>query len=297
LPAIPDKRRCEPHSIERRSPSNPDPCRQTPQQPWLREPNRPKITEDDLAQGAILASNTARKVLKIGANMVVKFGPEVNLTEADAIMYIRDNTTIPVPRIFDAFKKDGKNYIVMEYVQGVLLKDIWLNISKEEKSVIVFELRNFICQLRRLSVPKDVLIGSVTGGPAIDRRQFGSVSGGPFRSEHDFNEWQLAQLHPEVPESRRDMYVDMHTTGHQIFFTHGDLGPHNVIVKDGHVGAIIDWEFSGWYPEHWDYCKSASFLGSTEEDYQACKKMYEKQYQAESWLDMWFGREILHGGF
>lgn len=297
MPAIPDERRREPQSTERRSPVNSDPYQLTPQQPWLRQPNRPKITEDDLAKGTILASNTDRKVLKIGSNTVAKFGPEVNLTEADAVMYIRNNTTIPVPMIFDAFNKDGKNYIVMEYMQGVLLKDVWWKISKEEKSVIISELRDIICQMRRLPVPEGVLIGSVTGGPAVDRRQFGSASGGPFRSEYEFNEWQLAQLHPEIPESRRDMYVDIHTADHRIFFTHGDLAPHNIIVKGGHVNAIIDWEFSGWYPEHWDYCKTASFLGSTEEDYQACKGMYEKQYQAENWLSMWFGREILHGGF
>jgi thiamine kinase-like enzyme len=89
----------------------------------------------------------------------------------------------------------------------------------------------------------------------------------------------------------------MHAEDHRIVFTHGDLALHNIIVKDGHVNAIIDWEFSGWYPEHWDYCKTLSFLGSTEDDYQACKAMYEKHYYAESFLNLWFGREILHEGF
>ena len=43
---------------------------------------------------------------------------------------------------------------------------------------------------------------------------------------------------------------------HRILFAHGDLRPHNIMVKDGNVAAIIDWERSGWYPEYWDYAKA-----------------------------------------
>jgi aminoglycoside phosphotransferase (APT) family kinase protein len=233
-----------------------------------------------------LASNASRKVLKIGADLVIKFGPKVILAEAEAVMYIRNNTTIPVPKILDAYSKDGNNYIIMEYIEGDLLIEVWGHMPKVERSVIVSELRDYICQMRRLPAPKAVLIGSMDGGPAIDRRQLGSATGGPFRSEHDFNEWQLAQLHPECPPSRRDIHVSLDREDHRIVFTHGDLALHNIIIKDGHVNAIIDWEFSGWYPEHWDYCKTSSFLGSTEDDYEACKAMYEKQYHAEHFLTL-----------
>ena len=40
---------------------------------------------------------------------------------------------------------------------------------------------------------------------------------------------------------------------HNIVFTHADFRPTNVIVKDGHVAGIIDWEMAGWYPEHWEF--------------------------------------------
>lgn len=38
-------------------------------------------------------------------------------------------------------------------------------------------------------------------------------------------------------------------------FTHGDLIPSNVIVKDGKIAAVIDWETAGWFPENWEYPK------------------------------------------
>lgn len=36
-------------------------------------------------------------------------------------------------------------------------------------------------------------------------------------------------------------------------FTHGDLNPFNVFVRDGLVVGILDWEFAGWYPAYWEY--------------------------------------------
>ncbi|EZF43583.1 hypothetical protein H113_02868 [Trichophyton rubrum MR1459] len=39
------------------------------------------------------------------------------------------------------------------------------------------------------------------------------------------------------------------------FFTHADLSPSNIMVKDGKITAIIDWEFAGWFPEYWEYTK------------------------------------------
>ena len=43
---------------------------------------------------------------------------------------------------------------------------------------------------------------------------------------------------------------------HQIVFTHGDLRLQNVMVEDGNVNGILDWEFSGWYPEYWEFSKA-----------------------------------------
>ncbi|KAJ8122901.1 hypothetical protein ONZ43_g1018 [Nemania bipapillata] len=53
--------------------------------------------------------------------------------------------------------------------------------------------------------------------------------------------------------------------GREIVFTHADLNPRNILVDevmqdDGSTGwsvtGIVDWEFSGYYPEYWDYTKA-----------------------------------------
>jgi aminoglycoside phosphotransferase (APT) family kinase protein len=48
----------------------------------------------------------------------------------------------------------------------------------------------------------------------------------------------------------------MNSHKHTIVFSHGDLRPPNIIVRDGHVAAILDWELGGWYPEYWEFAKA-----------------------------------------
>ena len=43
---------------------------------------------------------------------------------------------------------------------------------------------------------------------------------------------------------------------YQIVFTHGDLRQQNIVVKEGVVTGIIDWELAGRYPEYWEYCRA-----------------------------------------
>lgn len=48
--------------------------------------------------------------------------------------------------------------------------------------------------------------------------------------------------------------IDAHKNG--IIFAHGDLRPHNTIVKDSRVTAIMGWEMAGWYPDYWKFAKA-----------------------------------------
>lgn len=75
-------------------------------------------------------------------------------------------------------------------------------------------------------------------------------------SEADFNKWQLEQLNPGTPLLNRHIYTSMHKTNHRIVYSHCGLAFHNIIIRDGRIVAIIDCEDLGWYPEHWDYCKT-----------------------------------------
>ena len=53
---------------------------------------------------------------------------------------------------------------------------------------------------------------------------------------------KLIEMHGES-EERRMMTV----------FTHGDVSLSNILVREGKVVGIVDWEMAGWYPCYWEY--------------------------------------------
>ena len=260
----------------------------------------------------------SRKVVRLAnSNVVAKIGPDIDMTEAESMKFVRERTSIPVPKVLQANEQEGLGYIIMEFVEGEMLRKAWPKLAQKDRNTIVSELSDYMSQLRGIKPPieeeetegeertKDgekrirsgVKIQSVGGRPVVDRRVMGAVKGGPFISEADFNTWQLQQLHPDIDPINRDIYTAMHRTDHKIFFSHGDFGFHNILVHDGHVTAVVDWESSGWFPEHWDYCKAAGFFTDNADLYDALKRIFEKQYFAEFLMDMWFTKEVKHGGF
>lgn len=54
----------------------------------------------------------------------------------------------------------------------------------------------------------------------------------------------------------------------RIIFTHGDLQPHNIMVdmvgKKYVISGLLDWEYSGFYPEYYETVRSTNCLALNE---------------------------------
>lgn len=87
-----------------------------------------------------------------------------------------------------------------------------------------------------------------------------SIEGGPFDTEQEFNEFILRDMVSIAPDLLRHYAKFALMDDHEIVFTHSDLAPRNILVKGGRVAAIIDWEYAGWYPAHWEYCQALQHL-------------------------------------
>ena len=66
----------------------------------------------------------------------------------------------------------------------------------------------------------------------------------------------------------------LHTTGCRIHFTHADLAPKNIIVRNRRVAVLIDWGFSGWYPEYWEFTMIHYNLTTKEEWYEHLRLIF-----------------------
>ena len=175
--------------------------------------------------------------------------------------FIAQNTSVPVPRIVTAFesRKSGIRYIVMTRLPGTRLDVVWHQMSEESRKDVIRQLRGYMDQIRALKPPTPGYIGSVNHTPLEDDRIFHGTFG-PFSSVEEFHRAARAGVTdpttgPEMDNLRK--LIDDHSrTQSTVCFTHGDLAFRNIMVKDGRITGIFDWELAGWLPYYWEYSNS-----------------------------------------
>jgi thiamine kinase-like enzyme len=116
---------------------------------------------------------------------------------------------------------------------------------------------------------------------------------GPFNSEHDFNMALIGAYQQSAPKRHIKSFLHgMLPQSHQICFTHGDLRQQNIMVKDGNVVAIIDWELSGWYPEYWEFTKALLIWG-WQNDWTDYLMQILQPYHAEHFMHSFLMEKLL----
>ncbi|KAG5934226.1 hypothetical protein E4U53_000731 [Claviceps sorghi] len=203
-------------------------------------------------------------------------------TEVEAMQYVAAHTTVPIPKLFAVHVDDGDIYIEMAYIKGTTMCGGWRSLSTDQKNVVLAELKQHVSSLRELPPPVEDTVSSAYQNPAWDvrvgRNLFGPVS------LHEFHSVVRGHLVMEdVAQYLGDGVVHMHTAPYRICFTHADLSSTNIIIRNGHIAAIIDWDFAGWYPEYWESTKAhytASGDGARELIF-AALPCYEAELEAE----------------
>ncbi|KID84944.1 protein kinase subdomain-containing protein [Metarhizium guizhouense ARSEF 977] len=208
----------------------------------------------------------------LSRRIMVKTDESIGLTEAATMAFIAARTSIPVPRVHCSFVHKNKTYIVMERIRGKTLAAAWPTLSEPELDDILTQLRDMLKELRALPAP-GVAVESCVGASLHDFRiPWSETRFGPFPSIRAFHFWLRQGLRPEEHHPQRVSDEDWADIKRMVamqdedkdwgppVFTHGDLNPFNIMVRDGKIVAIIDWEFAGWYPHYWEY--TSVFLGN-----------------------------------
>lgn len=205
------------------------------------------------------------RCVPISKHHQVKVGKTVDVTEALTMEFVGARTSIPVPRVRCAFVRKGLTYIVMERVRGVTIAAAMHKMSEAERADVFTQLRRLLNELRGLPSPSETAVQSCTGGSLYDVRiPYAQNRFGPFDTIHQFYSYirngftvdDLDRMDGEAMEDRESiarMTAKQDGPWPPPVFTHADLNPHNIFVRDGRVAGIIDWEFAGWYPSYWEY--------------------------------------------
>ena len=203
-----------------------------------------------------LTPRTVSKMAKDAGNLVG------DASEAYALNLIFSKTTIPVPRVRRVVKNKWDHLIVMDYIPGRTLAEVWSSFSLWKKIRIAFTLRRYIRQLRRLTAPPGAPPGpiSVLGprrcyiptffGPIMPGR-------GPFASYEEltafFNErCKMGLDNHDIPKEHPWRRVPFDNSL-PLVFSHMDLNPRNIIEGEDGTLWLIDWAWSGYYPPWFEY--------------------------------------------
>lgn len=197
-----------------------------------------------------------RGIWHLGSDMSLKEDPfRLKTFEVSNVQFIKENTKIPTPAVVKEWVQgDNRHFLLTERAPGETLAKLYPTLSVSDKERIADEVAELVHQLRPLQSSQ---IGGLGGTPLHQGWLFlnNMEPAGPFSSDDelwDFMKVGLAKAPEKAVENLRKEMPDCKP----YTWTHGDLSPENIMVKDGKVTGILDWEFSGYYPVWWEYVKA-----------------------------------------
>lgn len=209
----------------------------------------------------VLSRQRGAIVREIGPGVVSKKGYQVTRNEFTALELVKTHTSVPVPAVgsWTAFRKDNteRGSFFMDKVEGTTLQSVWDEFDDSTKSRICEDIWAIVAELQKIPKPaelahiyqcatdgsasKDVLIRDLNS-PATPILDDDALRARLYERYLHFNgrlyEGTLPSMLPRSSSS---------------VFTHGDLTPRNIMVSQGCITGIIDWEDSGWFPDYWEF--------------------------------------------
>ncbi|OAA59559.1 Protein kinase-like domain protein [Niveomyces insectorum RCEF 264] len=234
----------------------------------------------------ILYQFLSRRVTRHPGGVVRKSSKGSKEQEAEALR-VAEAGGVPVPHVHGTGvdPADGWDWLAMDYVDGQPLSELWDGMTAADKSAVAGQLRAILQTMRAMPPPPQHIGGMRAGDPLRDLRAHFPHAGPACRDEAAFNAYLLSDFHPQTAKPIRAAFARRLRTDHRVVLTHGDLAPRNVLVKDGTVVALIDWEEAGWYPEYWEYVKFFQRNAASQQDWcDYADEIFPVSYPDE-WVD------------
>ena len=196
-------------------------------------------------------------VARVHTEMVVKFGHDVGRPEAENMRFVAHRTDILLPTVMDAWEEPSEDkteerdigYITMTYVEGDILSEAWPKLHVHARENIYHQLLRYISQLHliQLNTPGPI------GGGISHSTLFTNYGAGPFYTVEELEAWFNERL-VVCQQFGRAPHEQPTFTGQlrPLVMCHLDLFPRNMILDlQGRVW-LLDWEYAGAYPEHFE---------------------------------------------
>ena len=182
----------------------------------------------------------------------VKLGPGVTEYEYKVLQILERLDILPTPRPIDFFTVEDCNVIVMSTLPGHEFGRVAFRMSSEERVRILLDLRGFMDSIDRLvgsirTVPLDS-ISDLDGSRTLKFPLLDGFINRPVKPS-SFVEI-MSNSTPQTPTLIQLQRSILHTLVHPskpTRFSHMDLHPGNILIQNGKISGILDWELCGWY--------------------------------------------------
>ncbi|KAL4886822.1 kinase-like domain-containing protein [Aspergillus karnatakaensis] len=244
----------------------------------------------------LLYSAGDRGVWSLGSNLILKDrASRLPTFEVPNIQLVQEKTSIPVPTVVESWQEGTHTMILLKRIPGEPLSKAWPNLSTDEKESIAKQTAEYLQQLRDLQSDQIQALG---GRPVYSNFLFHSrrpwVRNGPHAHHHgplasDDELWAEMErgLGEDILEAVRIRLRSNMPSATPYTFTHGDLTNVNIMVEDGSVTGIIDWETAGYLPVWWEYVCTSVPDSEEDREWKTLLRKYMPDYSAarEFWRD------------
>ncbi|KAJ5533358.1 hypothetical protein N7494_009910 [Penicillium frequentans] len=229
-----------------------------------------------------------RGVWSLGSRLILKErSVEPPNFEAANIRFLASATSVPTPKIVDEWKEDdGAYFSLTKRIPGRPLSEVWPTMQWTDRDRIAKQTAEYLMQLRKL---RSSQMESIGGHPIYSAFLFPNGYGighGPFSSDDEL--WaEMSLALANVPEQIRIKLRQRMPTAAPYTFTHGDLTSVNIMVENGDVTGILDWESSGYFPVWWEFTCAGIGLGQEDKEWkdQLLKYLPDYTEARNFWLD------------
>lgn len=170
--------------------------------------------------------------------------------EAVALQLVEKYTSVLAPLWIDDYEENGNTTLIMTSVPGQPLQSVFHRLSYQEREQLSKDLKIIISELRRIPNRTPYRFANTLGRALFDYRvgEFG-----PFVHASDFHKYLIPEY---TPAETRKAIAPIHSRHHSSVFTHADINWTNILIDQGRLTGLVDWECAGYYPEYWEFTKA-----------------------------------------
>ncbi|PYI35255.1 kinase-like protein [Aspergillus indologenus CBS 114.80] len=216
-----------------------------------------------------------KMVLSCGHNIILKAVRNLDdTTEYTTLAYLHQHKpNIAAPKPLGFIRMNDISLIFMTQLHSTTLAEVWPSLTAAQKGLIKEQLTSIMNDLRSLPYETGSPFGGVRGEGCKDIRRHLRRSLNPILTVDEFEDFLFNsdRAGGEVfVELLRQLSPATQSPSPAIVFTHGDLRPENIAVNyennEWTISGLIDWEYSGFYPEYYEAIRCTNCMAPYEEN-------------------------------